>query len=345
MVLKSMTTSLVPSLPFMLFLCVVGATFKLARVQSGGSGIPRATLSNGVQMPFIAAGLWEVTPAEALAMVPMALRIGFNHIDASIFYGNQREVGDALKQWDRADYFITTKVDPNGIHSGPEAHHAKGPVHAMTPVSAYNETMRQLFVNLREDLRLSQLDLALVHWPAFSWVGLSDEGCATMRETWRAMEDFYKSGLARAIGVSNYCPSSFECILPTSRIPPMVNQVQYHLGMGPDPGGIKTYCEAHGIQLQAYSPLGAGTSGSPRTAELISGELVTSIGAKYGKTGAQVSLRWVVQNGIPLAAESTNEAHLKADLDIFDFELSAEDMARLNTLTQPRGMFSFACRH
>ena len=101
------------------------------------------------------------------------------------------------------------------------------------------------------------------------------------------------------------------------------------VGMG-EKHVVQDAMDKHNVMLQAYSPLGAGTTDNPRTPELITGELVTSIGAKYGKSGAQTSLRWLVQKGVPLAAESTSRAHLQADLEIFDFELSAEDMAALN---------------
>jgi diketogulonate reductase-like aldo/keto reductase len=115
------------------------------------------------------------------------------------------------------------------------------------------------------------------------------------------------------------------------------------VGMGPDPGGIKSQMDEMGVVLQAYSPLGAGTTDHPRHPELISGELVRSIGAKHGKSGAQVSLRWIVQNGVAVAAESTNERHLASDLDIFDFELDAEDMAMLDAANSPSGHYSFRC--
>ena len=117
-----------------------------------------------------------------------------------------------------------------------------------------------------------------------------------------------------------------------------------HVGMGTDPGGIRAHNAKLGVVVQAYSPLGAGTTGSPRTPELISGELVTSIGAKYGKTGPQVSLRWLVQNGVPVAQESTNREHLAKNLDIFDWSLSDDDMASLDAVTQPAGVYSFMCK-
>lgn len=294
------------------------------------SDIPTITLSNGVEMPVISSGLWQVTPEEAAAMVPMALRVGFNHIDASCeVYHNQVQVGEALSAVPRDSFFLTSKLD-TGPPEGPK----KWPA-----ATAYEQATSQLWGCVKSH-GVSQLDLVLFHWP--------NSDCEEMQEEWRALEDFYTAGGARAIGVSNFCPSSLECIMETATVTPMVNQVLYHVGMGNDPLGIKSYCDARGIVLQAYSPLGAGTTDHPRTPELITGELVTSIGEKYGVSGAQVSLRWVVQNGVPVAAESTNEKHLAADLGIFGFTLSDEDMATLNAASSPNSpypgrSYSFAC--
>merc|ERR1711990_981265 len=130
------------------------------------------------------------------------------------------------------------------------------------------------------------VDLVLVHFPPFT------NNCNTMQSQWSAMEEFYKAGKAKAIGVSNYCPSSLECIAQTATVTPQVNQVKFHVGMGTDPIGLKSYCDAHGIHMQAYSPLGNGGT------ELITGDLVKSVGANHNKTGAQVSLRWIHENGV-----------------------------------------------
>ena len=160
-----------------------------------------------------------------------------------------------------------------------------------------------------------------------------------MQEQWRAMEDFYAKGKARAIGVSNYCQSSLECIGKVANVTPAVNQVAYHIGMGSDPGGIKSYCKAHGdIVLQAYSPLGDGTS------ELINGPLVSGIGDAHNKTGAQVSLAWVAKaNGVPLSTKSTKASHLTANLDIFDWDLGPAEKLELDAAKSPKGHYSFKC--
>lgn len=239
-------------------------------------------------------------------MIPKAFDVGFNHIDAScIVYGNEVEVGNALSKYDRASYFLTTKLDP---------------LPTWRPAELVEKTTAQLNGCLASH-QVESIDMLLVHWP------LGD--CATNQKVWSAVEDFHSAGKAKTIGISNFNGCQLDCLMQTATVPPAVNQVLYHVGMGAR-HPLQDAMDKHHVVLQAYSPLGAGTTGNPRTPEIISGDLVTSIGAKYGKTGPQVSLRWLVQRGVPLAAESTNRAHLQADLEIFDFELSEEDMAALS---------------
>lgn len=296
------------------------------------SGLMMARLNSGEELPVISAGFWQVTPSEATAMTPMAFAVGFSHLDTScIGYGNEKEVGEQLGARERSSFFLTSKLDPPTGTGWP-------------PDVAYDKARAQLDY-CKEAHQVEYFDLMLYHYPEIL-VGGDDAAarCKTMQEQWRAMEDFQMAGFAKSIGVSNFCPSSFGCLLETARVTPAVNQILYHVGMGADPGGIKRYLDAKGIRLQAYSALGAGTTGKPRTPELITGDLVTSIGAKYGKSGAQVSLRWVVQHDAMLAVESTSAAHLKADLDVFDWSLSDEDMAALDAATSPTGAYSFMCR-
>jgi diketogulonate reductase-like aldo/keto reductase len=228
------------------------------------AGVPAIKLNNGVVMPMVSIGTWQYNSSTAQQVVSEALRLGYNHVDTANDYNNQDGVGKALASFPRSSYFLTTKVP------GVEAPHTG---------DAYNRTKASLAQNLQL-LGLSQVDLVLVHFPP---VG-NTLWCSSMQETWRAMEEFYNAGLARAIGVSNYCESSFDCILKTATVVPAVNQVGYHVGMGLDPIGIRSYCNAKGVVVQAYSPLGDDT------AELISGPLVTSIGGNHNKTGAQVSM-------------------------------------------------------
>merc|ERR1712099_81997 len=192
--------------------------------------------------------------------------------------------------------------------------------------------MKNLQDNL-DQLGLDFVDLVLLHYPPMNPFGK----CKTMQEQWKAMEDFYKAGKAKAIGVSNYCPSSIECIMKTATVTPAVNQVQYHVGMGVDPIGVKSASEKYGIHLQAYSPLGNDES------DLISGGLVTSIGSHYDKTGAQVAMRWIQENGVSLTTKTTKTSHMQEDLDVFNFELTSADKATLDAATRPSGKPSFMC--
>merc|ERR1712217_961414 len=175
------------------------------------------------------------------------------------------------------------------------------------------------------------VDLMLLHFPPI--VNLPFTRCDTMQEQWRALEDFYKAGKARAIGVSNYCQADLECILKTAKVTPAVNQVQYHIGMGADPRGLRSYLDGKGIVMQAYSPLDTllGDHG------LIHGNLTNGIGKAYNKTGAQVALRWVAQHGVPFNTASNKAGHLQEDLDVLAFNLTAEDMKTLDAASTPQG--------
>merc|ERR1712014_336702 len=135
--------------------------------------------------------------------------------------------------------------------------------------------------------------------------------------------------------LNHYCPSSLECIAETLTVTPAVNQVKFHVGMGTDPIGLKSYCDDHGIHMQAYSPLGNGGT------ELITGDLVSGIGDNHNKTGAQVSLRWIYENGVSLATKTTKQSHMEQDLDVFNFELAAEEKQTLDAATSPSDRPSF----
>ena len=142
----------------------------------------------------------------------------------------------------------------------------------------------------------------------------------------------------RAIGVSNFCISCFQCLNKTMKVVPAVNQVKFHVGMGPDPGGLKSYCEEHGIHMQAYSPLGDNASA------LIDGPVLSKIGAAHNKSAVQVALSWIWANNVPIVTKSTKLPHLQDDLNIFDFSLAPNELQTLNSQTQPAGTPSFMCK-
>jgi len=255
----------------------------------------------------------------AEAAVLSALKIGYTHIDCALGYNNQDGVARAIKASGRprSSFFITTKV-PGGMNEID----AKG-----------NLTLAV------SQLELDYVDLMLVHFPA-TWGGKG--GKAARQAEWRAMEAFVKAGKAKAIGISHYCKSHVQDILEIATIKPAVNQVQYHVGMGPlNPAGsgdnatdYKGYMGSVGITYQSFSPLCGPCSGSDHL-ELITGDLVTSIGAKYGKSGAQVSLKWQVQSGIPVIPKSANPTHQAENVDLFSWTLSDEHMAALSAAKKP----------
>merc|ERR1712048_1338475 len=279
-----------------------------SKLEVAGVDIPTHKVNNGVDFPTMSVGTRRYYDATAEQVVKDALAAGFNHIDTANNYRNQAGVGKALKGVPRDSYFLTTKV----------------------PTGSASATAKNLQDNL-DQLGLDYVDLVLVHFPP------TFNRCSSMQSQWGAMEEFYKAGKAKAIGVSNYCPSSIECIMQKATVTPAVNQVQYHVGMGVDPIGVKSASEEHGIHLQAYSPLGNGKS------DLITGYLVTGIGANYGKTGAQVALRWIQENGVSLTTKTTKTSHMQEDLDVFTFELAADEKATLDTATSPSGSPSFMC--
>ena len=152
------------------------------------------------------------------------------------------------------------------------------------------------------------------------------------------MERAYNEKLTRAIGVSNFCVSCFQCIDKVLTVRPALNQVQYHVGEGADPEGLRTYCKDNGIVLQAYSPLGNNAT------ELIHGKELSAIAAAHNKSTVQIALKWIWQNGVPLATKSTKPEHLSEDIDIFSWKLSTQEMATLNAATKPSGTPSFMCK-
>jgi diketogulonate reductase-like aldo/keto reductase len=273
--------------------------------------IKNIKLNNGVEMPMISLGTWQYDSSTAEAAVKLALKTGFNHIDTAQNYNNQDGVGAALKGVDRKSYFLTTKVPP-----------------VQSSGSAYSQTTAALQDDLKL-LGLDYVDLMLIHGPSHD--------CKTTQEQWRALEDFYKAGKAKAIGVSNYCASSFKCINSTAKVIPAVNQIAYHVGMGPDPQGLKSLGDSLGVVTQAYSPLGDGSS------ELITGKLVTNIGKGHGWSGAQAAMRWILDNGVALSTKTTKQSHMEEDLAIFSDSLKDTEKKQLDDATSPGGRPSWAC--
>lgn len=308
--------------------------------------VPTQRLRNGVEMPVVSAGVWQYTPEQAEQAVEEALTAGFTHIDTAFDYGNQDGVAKGLKKAmsggrSRGSIFVTTKVPGCGAEN----------VSSKSNESCYSDTKARIEDDLRL-LELSKIDLVLVHCPPCSTMnttecfvkksGCSEQSsCSMIQAQWKAMSEAYNEGKLRAVGVSNYCSGCFKC-LEGFDVQPMVNQVHYQIGMGPDPQGFKSLAEKDGVVLQAWSPLGMGGKGS---SDIMHGNMTTSIGKKHGKSAVQVALRWIVANGVSVSTKSLNPEHLRENLALFDFELDKQDMLELDKARlEEAGEPSFLCR-
>jgi methylglyoxal/glyoxal reductase len=254
-------------------------------------------LNNGVHMPWLGLGVWQVAEGqEVIQSVAYALKHGYRSIDTAAGYQNEAGVGEAIRSSGipREQLFITTKL----------ANRDQG----------YDSTLRA-FEDSRSKLGLDYIDLYLIHWP----------GKDKFQETWRAFEKLYKEGLIRAIGVSNFKVHHLERLAESSDIIPAVNQVEFHPLLQQQE--LLSYCQQKGIQLEAWSPLMQGHLDLP---------LIADLARKYGKTPAQIILRWDLQLGVVTIPKSVREARIQENAGVFDFTLSEEDMQAIGGLNQDR---------
>ena len=306
------------------------------------SSAPTVTLRNGVKMPMISCGVYQYNVSEAELAVTNALKVGFTGLDNALDYHNQVGVGRAIRASGvaRAQIFVETKIPG-----------CANPLENTTrnPLTCYKDAKTNLESNLAE-LNLSYVDLVILHFPPFPSFTFRSCGnltgsCEMARQQWKAMSEFYKAGKAKAIGVSNYCPSCLDC-LKDEDVFPMVNQIQYHLGSGLNKAAaaLLAYNKQHGVQTQAYSTLGNTPWTHHASSDILHGNLTTSIAKAHNRSTVEVALKWVVQQGIAAVTKSANPAHLASDLDLWSWDLSDAEMAALNahksdTPTYP----SFAC--
>ena len=267
------------------------------------------TLYNGIEIPCIGFGTWQTPDGEAsINAVKAALKSGYRHIDTAAAYGNESSIGLAVKQSGvpRKDIFITSKL----------AGKARG----------YNETC-EAFEKSLSDLQMEYMDLYLIHWP--NPKRFRDQWEKNNAETWKAMEDLHKAGKIRAIGVSNFLPHHMDALLKNATVKPAVNQIRLCPG-DPKAEVVKASIE-RGMLLEAYSPLG-GTPGNDPAASLLKATLLLTMAEKYKKSAAQICVRWCLQLGYLPLPKSTSPEHIAANLAVFDFEISGDDMKALSNL-------------
>jgi diketogulonate reductase-like aldo/keto reductase len=253
-------------------------------------------LANGVNMPWLGLGVYKAKEGEEVEQaVKAALRIGYRSIDTAAFYGNEEGVGRAVRE--------------SGI--------PREEIFITTKVwnsdQGYERTLAAFEASLQR-LGMEYVDLYLIHWPVKG----------KYKETWRALETLYKEGKARAIGVSKFQVHHLEDLMADAEIKPMVNQVEFHPFLTQEK--LRDFCRREGIQLEAWSPLMRG--------EVVNVPEIVELAEKYGKTPAQIVLRWDLQHGVVTIPKSVREARIRENADLFDFELSAEDMAKLDALNR-----------
>lgn len=259
------------------------------------------TLYNGVKMPIVGYGVYQVSKEECERCVLDALAVGYRSIDTAQSYFNEEQVGNAIAKSSipREDIFFTTKVWIE--HYG------------------YEEAKKSVLESMRK-LRTDYLDLVLLHQPFSDYYG-----------AYRALEELYDEGKLRAIGVSNFYPDRLVDIASFSRVKPMVNQVETHPFH--QQAEAKKWMDKYGIQAEAWAPFGEGRGG------LFENPVLVQIAEKYGKTTAQIILRWHIQRGVVVIPKSTHKTRMVENLNVFDFELEQADMNRISALDKKQSAF------
>ncbi|MDE6188847.1 MAG: aldo/keto reductase [Clostridia bacterium] len=259
------------------------------------------TLHNGVKMPKLGYGVYQVSKEECERCVLDALKVGYRHIDTAQNYFNEEEVGNAIKKSGiaREEIFITSKVWIE--HYG------------------YEQTKKSIYESMQK-LKVDYIDLMLLHQPFNDYYG-----------AWRALEDAYAEGKIKAIGISNFYPDRMVDLASFARIKPMVNQVETH----PFNQQIEaqSWMKKYGIQIEAWAPFGEGRGG------MFANETIAKIAAKYNKSVAQVILRWELQRDIVVIPKSTHIERMEENFNVFDFTLSKEDMQVMASLDKKQSSF------
>lgn len=259
--------------------------------------VPMIELNDGTSIPQLGLGVFQVEPDHTKQVASQALEIGYRHIDTAQMYGNEAEVGQAIRESGiaRSDLYVTTKLN-NGFHEPDAARRA------------LDESLQ----------KLGPIDLFLIHWPLPT---LYDGNYAA---TWKALAEFRDAGDIRSIGVSNFQAAHVQHIIDETGVKPVINQIEVHPYFGNEE--VRAANAQHQIATEAWSPIAQG--------DVLTDEVVTAIAEETGRTPAQVTLRWHVQRGDIVFPKSNNRDRLEQNFAIFDFELSSEQMSRIDGLNR-----------
>lgn len=259
------------------------------------SAVPTILLNNGVEIPQLGFGVYQVPPEQTEEATRVALEVGYRHIDTAEMYGNEEGVGKAVRGsgLDRDEVFVTSKLN-NSFHAHEDA------------LKAFDGTLTAL--------GLDHVDLFLIHWPL--------PAVGDFVETWHALEEVYRSGRARSIGVSNFQPHHLRRLIAESQVVPAVNQIEVHPYLANDE--VRVVNAEHGIVTEAWSPIAQGG--------VLKDPVITGIADRLGRTPAQVTLRWHIERGDVVFPKSVTRSRVEENFALFDFELSADDMAAITAL-------------
>jgi len=292
-------------------------------------------LSNGVEMPLIAQGVYQYNDTQAEQAVLLALENGFSMIDGGEQYHNNGGVGRALKTYfsnnhTRDSVWIQAKIEGCSYEGVPLGHCYEGTKNLME---------KQL-----KDYGVDYVDSMILHFPPLPVVAAGGcPGkllCPLIQSQWRAVEEFYLDGKARAVGVSNYCKNCYHnCLEGQFEVLPHIHQISYHLGMGTDSQGYVSFAKEHGMAIQAYSTLANKPNFYPweprgLNPQILSGKAfggkLGEIATKHKKHSTQIALKWVVDKGFTALTKSSSAKHLAEDVDLFDFDLDSDDLKTLD---------------